>query len=65
MSSINGVGGSVYESRVQEAKETAPAAPTQAASGSGGADPLKAIQGLIKQLETSANTRAIPAHQNW
>jgi hypothetical protein len=66
MSGINGVGGGYRESRVQEASETAATATVAAPqAASGDSDPLAAIQGLAKQLEASANTRAIPAHQNW
>lgn len=61
MSGINGVGGFQY---VPETMPTAPAAGPQEATSSE-ADPLQAIQNLIKQLELSANTKAIPAHQNW
>ncbi len=52
---VDQVGGSA------PASATTATAPTTAAQS----DPLEAIQNLVKQLETSANTQAIPAHQNW
>jgi len=67
MSGLHGVG---HHHHIQETQGVTPTAPTQGATGtqaasSTGSDPLEALQGLMKQLQTSANTRAIPAHQNW
>jgi hypothetical protein len=65
MSGIHGLGG--HGHHVAPVSTSTAAAPTGATSQSnaGASDPLKALQGLLKQLESSANTRAIPAHQNW
>jgi hypothetical protein len=57
MSSINSVGGTdnVY-SVYTPPRVSAPVA------SNGGLDKLQAV---MKQIESAANTRAIPAHQSW
>jgi len=67
MSGLSGVGGGHHHHQVQGAAASAPATSTGAtpASSSGETDPLQALQALMKQIEGSANTQAIPAHQNW
>jgi hypothetical protein len=67
MSGINGVGAGHFHHHVQEAGPSAPTASTGEAQASSGSDAntLQALQNLVKQIETSANTQAIPAHQNW
>ena len=61
MNGIGGVGGHTYTPEVSAPRS----APTQGGSASKGSDPLEALQRLLSQVETSANTKAIPAHQNW
>jgi hypothetical protein len=63
MSGINGLGYS--HPQVERAAVSAPMASTATPASAGSADPLQAIQNLVKQLESSASTMAIPAHQNW
>jgi hypothetical protein len=67
MSGVNGVGGGHHHHQVQEAAASAPTASAGETQSSSGAatDPLQALQSLMKQIEASANTQAIPAHQNW
>jgi hypothetical protein len=68
MSGISGVGAGNFHHHVQEAGPSAPTASTgeaQASTSGSDANTLQALQNLVKQIETSANTQAIPAHQNW
>lgn len=65
---MSGVGSLGHQVPVQEsrpAEQVAPRASAAAQSEESSAVALKALQGLMKQLESAANTKAIPAHQNW
>jgi hypothetical protein len=67
MSGVNGVTGGHQHHHVTEATQSAPtpAATGPRAASDTEANPLQALQNLMTQIEGSANTRAIPAHQNW
>ena len=67
MSGVSGVGAGHVHHHVQGAGPSAPTVSPGEARASSGSDAktLQALQNLGKQIETSANTQAIPAHQNW
>jgi len=62
MSSITGVGGSTPAQPVSGTPRTHG---TASVSSPDSDDSLQKLQGLMKQIEGAANTRAIPAHQSW
>jgi hypothetical protein len=67
MSGVSGVSGGQHHPHVAPTTQSAPtgAVASTSTSSDGGAKALHALQNLMSQIEGAANTKAIPAHQNW